>query len=274
MQRPWCTMSGQSQSSDHPQDPIARVNGAPFTAVPEDLFIPPDALRVFLEAFEGPLDLLLYLIKRQNLDVLEIPIASITEQYIGYIEMMNELRLELAADYLAMAALLAEIKSRLLLPRPVEPGQEEADPRAELIRRLQEYQVFKQAAEELDALPRWERDIFEVAVATGTVKVEKRYPEVDLSALVIAFQEVVRRAERLSHHQVLREPLSVRDRMAAILARLRQAALLPFPALFSRQEGKQGAVVAFLALLELCKAGLVETVQAHPFAELQVKARL
>lgn len=179
--------------------PLARVHGSPVHELPDDLYIPPDALEVFLETFEGPLDLLLYLIKRQNLDILDIPVATITRQYIEYIEMMNELRMELAAEYLVMAAVLAELKSRMLLPRP-EPGDDdEADPRAELVRRLQEYECFKKAAEDLDALPRCERDIFELAVGIDHVEIHKPLPEVELKEMLLAFQDVLRRAEQLSH---------------------------------------------------------------------------
>ena len=175
---------------------IALVNGVPFTEIPIDLYIPPDALEVFLETFEGPLDLLLYLIRRQNLDILDIPIAAITKQYIAYIDMMVEMRMELAAEYLLMAAILAEIKSRLLLPRPTTAEAEEEDPRAELVRRLQEYERFKAAAEDLDKLPRCDRDVFELGgVDTSTVTVRKLYPEVDLQDVLTAFADVLRRAD-------------------------------------------------------------------------------
>lgn len=252
--------------------PIAIFKGAPFTELPEDLYIPPDALEVFLETFEGPLDLLLYLIRRQNIDVLDIPIAAITRQYIGYIEMMTELRMELAAEYLLMAAILAEIKSRMLLPRPADAEQEEDDPRAELVRRLQEYERYKAAAEDLDKLPRCERDVFELDVDTSTIKVRKIYPEVDLKEVLIAFQEVLRRAERTTHHRILREPLSVRERMSGILNRLKNSSMVPFRDLFNRAEGRQGAVVSLLAILELCKERLIEIIQEEPLAELHVQA--
>jgi len=251
--------------------PLAFVNGTPFTELPEDLYIPPDALEVFLETFEGPLDLLLYLIRRQNLSVVDIPIADITRQYIAYIEMMSELRIELAAEYLLMAAILAEIKSRMLLPRPASPEQEEEDPRAELVRRLQEYERYKHAAQELDALPRCERDVFETSADTGAIKVKKVYPEVELKEVLLAFQEVLRRAERLTHHQIRREPLSVRERMSSILARLQSQLLIPFPSLFERKEGRHGAVVSLLAILELSKERLIEIIQDEPLGELQVR---
>ncbi len=263
-------MSDPPEPQPPPPEPIAVVKGEPLSVVPDDLFIPPDALEVFLEAFEGPLDLLLYLIKRQNIDILDIPVASITHQYIRYIEMMNAMRMELAAEYLVMAAMLTEIKSRFLLPRPADT-EEEDDPRAELVRRLQEYECFKKASEALDAMPRVERDIFEVHVGTETIKVERKAPDVDLKEVVIAFQEVLRRAEQVSHHHIEREPLSVRERMANILDRLQSVAQLRFSDLFNHQEGRQGAVVSLLAILELCKDGLIEITQSEPLAALHVR---
>ena len=251
---------------------IAVVKGEPFLALPEDLYIPPDALEVFLETFEGPLDLLLYLIRRQNLDILDIPIATITKQYIAYIDMMSEMRMELAAEYLLMAAILAEIKSRLLLPRPESAEADEDDPRAELVRRLQEYERFKAAAEELDRLPRLERDVFEMGgVDTSTVTVRKVYPEVGLQEVLLAFEDVLRRAERSTHHRILREPLSVRERMSGVLSRLQGRPWLAFAELFSRREGKQGAVVSLLAILELSKERLIEIIQEEPLGELRVR---
>ena len=251
---------------------IALVRGTPVTELPEDLYIPPDALEVFLETFEGPLDLLLYLIRRQNLDILDIPIAAITRQYIGYIDMMTELRMELAAEYLLMAAILAEIKSRMLLPRPQDTVAEEDDPRAELVRRLQEYERFKAAAEDLDRLPRCERDVFELGgVDTSTVTVRKIYPPVDMRELLVAFQDVLRRAERTTHHRILREPLSVRERMSLVLAQLRDRPCLAFRDLFRRSEGRQGAVVALLAILELSKERLIEIIQEEPLGDMLVR---
>jgi segregation and condensation protein A len=253
-------------------DVVAIVNGAPITRLPEDLYIPPDALEVFLETFEGPLDLLLYLIRRQNLSIIDIPVADITRQYIAYIGMMNVLHIELAGEYLLMAALLAEIKSRMLLPKPAtEHDEGEMDPRAELIRRLREYERFKTAAERIDALPRLERNSFEVGVDTGSLKVKKVYPEVDLREVLLAFQEVLRRAERSTRHQIQREPLSVRARMAAILDRLRAAASVPFAELFERHEGRPGAVVALLAILELSKERIIEILQEQPLGDLYIR---
>ena len=260
-----------SEPSEAAPAPIALVKGSPLTELPEDLYIPPDALEVFLETFEGPLDLLLYLIRRQNLDVLDIPIAAITRQYIGYIEMMSEMRIELAAEYLLMAAILAEIKSRMLLPRPAEAEQEEEDPRAELVRRLQEYERFKAAAENMDQLPRCERDVFELGVDAGAITVRRIYPQVDLEEVLIAFQDVLRRAERTTHHRILREPLSVRERMSNILNQLKNSPLASFQDLFNRSEGRQGAVVSLLAILELCKERLIEIIQDEPLSELRVR---
>jgi segregation and condensation protein A len=215
---------------------------------------------------------LLYLIRRQNLDILDIPIAAVTKQYIAYIDLMSELRMELAAEYLLMAAILAEIKSRMLLPRPVVAESEEDDPRAELVRRLLEYERYQAAAEGLDKLPRCERDVFELGgVDTSTVTVRKVYPEVDLQDVLLAFADVLRRAERSTHHRILREPLSVRERMSTVLTRLQGKPLLAFPELFNRREGRQGALVSLLAILELCKERLVEIIQEEPLGELYIR---
>ena len=253
--------------------PRAIVQGEPYREVPDDLYIPPDALEVILDTFEGPLDLLLYLIRRQNIDVLNIPIAKITHQYIGYIEMMEQLKLELAAEYLVMAALLAEIKSRMLLPRPPEAEEDEEDPRAFLIRKLQEYEAIKRAAEEIDTLPRFERDVFEARVDVSTIGRHRRQPDVDLKELLLAFQDVLKRAERLTHHQITKEPLSVRERMATILEALNRANHLAFTSCFTRCEGKNGVVVAFLALLELSKETLLDIYQEQPYREIRVRLR-
>jgi segregation and condensation protein A len=254
--------------------PLARVQGVPYQVLPEDLYVPPDALEIVLDAFEGPLDLLLYLIRRQNLDILHIPIAEITQQYISYIEIMDYLRLELAAEYLVMAALLAEIKSRMLLPRPpLSEEQEEADPRAYLIRKLQEYEAIKKVAEEIDLLPRYDRDIFDIHIDVSSIKVDQPMPELELKELLLAFQNVLKRTEQLSHHQITKEPLSVRERMATILEKLNRTDKLPFPALFTRSEGKNGVVVAFLAILELSKEGSINLYQSEPYTEILVSCR-
>lgn len=251
---------------------FAMVNGAPFNQLPDDLYIPPDALEVFLDLFEGPLDLLLYLIRRQNLEIVNIPIAQITQQYITYIQIMGELNLELAAEYLVMAALLAEIKSRMLLPRQSAQEDDEEDPRATLIRRLQEYECIKVAAEELDLLPRIERDIFEIEVDISPLSVEQQLPDVRLKDMLLAFQDVLKRVDQLSHHQITKEALSVRERMAAILANLKGENSLFFSQLFIRKEGRQGVVVSFLAILELGKEGLIEIIQSEPFAEIRIRS--
>lgn len=251
---------------------FAKVNGTPYLQLPEDLFIPPDALEVFLELFEGPLDLLLYLIRKQNLDIVNIPIAQITRQYIDYIQLMTELNLELAAEYLVMAALLAEIKSRMLLPRQAVLEEEEEDPRAELVRRLQEYEIFKDAASQLDQLPRLERDIFNIDIDVSSINVLRVLPAVQLNELLQAFQDVLKRAEQLSHHQITKEPLSVRERMSAILENLKTTDSLFFTQLFNRKEGRHGVVVSFLAILELSKEGLIAIVEGATIAELGICA--
>jgi len=254
------------------QEPaFAIVNGAPFNKLPDDLYIPPDALEVFLDLFEGPLDLLLYLIRRQNLDIVNIPIAQITQQYITYIQLMGELNLELAAEYLVMAALLAEIKSRMLLPRQSEQDDGEEDPRATLIRRLQEYECIKAAAEEMDFLPRVERDIFAVDVDISPLDIAQQLPDIQLKDMLLAFQDVLKRVDQLSHHQITKEALSVRERMATILANLKGKDSLLFSQLFIRKEGRPGVVVSFLAILELGKEGLIEIIQSEPFTEIRVR---
>lgn len=252
--------------------PLAVVLGQPVLQIPQDLYIPPDALEVILDAFEGPLDLLLYLIRRQNLDILDIPVAEITRQYVDYIQTLHDMRFELAADYLVMAAILAEIKSRMLLPRPPSEEGEEEDPRAELVRRLQEYERYKKAAEDLDALPRLERDT-SVAMAHVTDRSTVRLPPpVDLRELLLALQDVLRRAELQGHHAIRREALSVRQRMGELLERLSDGAFHRFEALFAPEEGRLGIVVTFLSLLTLAKEQLVEIVQDAPLAPIYVKS--
>ena len=251
--------------------PFAVVDGEPVVDVPRDLYIPPDALEVFLEAFEGPLDLLLYLVKRQNLDILDIPIAAVTRQYMEYIELMKELRLELAAEYLAMAAMLAEIKSRLLLPQP-ERVEDEDDPRAELVRRLQEYERYKIAAEHLDELPRIGRDLLEVRTSTPHLRIAPPRPKVELDGLLAALVGVLSRAEAYRHHQVRMELLSVRERMSIVLDHVTRTRFVEFTALFTPREGRQGVVVTFLALLELLRESLIDLVQSRPFGPIHVRA--
>ncbi|RDS83819.1 segregation/condensation protein A [Dyella monticola] len=253
--------------------PLAVVRGEPILQMPQDLYIPPDALEVILEAFEGPLDLLLYLIRRQNLDILDIPIAEITRQYMEYIDMMRDvMRLELAAEYLLMAAILGEIKSRLLLPRPpTEEGLEE-DPRAELVRRLQEYERFKRAAEDIDTLPRLERDTVVVLADVGERNVVKLPPPLDLKEMLLALKDVMHRAELFGHHAIKREALSVRQRMGELLSRLDDDQFHRFETLFDVSEGRLGVVVTFLAMLELAKEFLINIVQEEPLAPIYVKA--
>ena len=252
--------------------PVARVRGEAYTELPADLYIPPDALEVFLDAFEGPLDLLLYLIRRQNLDIRDIPIAQITEQYMRYVELMQEMRLELAAEYLVMAAMLCEIKSRLLLPRPPAVEDEEEDPRAELIRRLQEYERFKEAAQDMDALPRLHRDLFPAMAATPSVVRPRREVDVSLRELLAAMSQVMQRAEWSSAHQVQRDALSVRERMTGCLSVLSREHFSGFNELFDPNEGRLGVVVTFLAVLELLKEDLVELVQSEPLAPIYIRA--
>jgi segregation and condensation protein A len=259
----------------HPEQeemPFAIVMGEPYATPPTDLYIPPDALEVFLDAFEGPLDLLLYLIRRQNLDILNIPIAEITDQYIQYIEMMTDLRLELAAEYLVMAAMLAEIKSRMLLPRPVSEEEEGEDPRAELIRRLQEYERYKQAAEDLDSLNHMTRDNFQCHAELVERQVETRDPDVDIREILLALKDVMHRADMFTSHRVEKEPLSVREKMSLVLSRVNSESYTRFTDLFDIGEGRLGVVVTFLAILELLKGSLLELVQADAFAPIHVKA--
>ena len=265
-------MTGLKNASNQSEMPFALVQGEPLTLIPVDLYIPPDALTVFLEAFEGPLDLLLYLIKRQNIDILNIPIAVITRQYMEYIQMMGEIELELAAEYLVMASMLAEIKSRMLLPRPIESADED-DPRAELIRRLQEYEQFKKAAEDLDAIDRLERDIHLTDIKIPQIDIKMPLPEVQIKDLLIAFRDVVNRAEQFASHHLEREPLSVRDRMVIVLNKISADRFTSFEDFFEFDEGRMGVVVSFLAILELLKESLIELVQSEAYAPIYIKAR-
>ena len=264
--------SVRAQAPYQQEMPFAIVEGAPITELPRDLYIPPQALEVFLEAFEGPLDLLLYLIKKQNLDILDIPIAEITRQYMEYVDLMKELRLELAAEYLVMAAMLAEIKSRMLLPRPASEEGEEEDPRAELVRRLQEYERYKKAAQDISELPQLGRDVHEVSAPAPHVEVKRLAPRVSLDDLLHALKDVFARAEMYAHHHVQLEPLSVRERMADILSRVQGDGFTDFTELFTPEEGRRGVVVTLLALLELLKESLVELVQAKTYGPIHVRA--
>jgi len=255
---------------------LGRLFDEPITQLPEDLYIPPEALRVFLEAFEGPLDLLLYLIRRQNLDILAIDVAAITHQYIEYVELMKAMEIELAGEYLLMAAMLAEIKSRTLLPRPPKQGgdDEEQDPRAELIRRLQEYERLKHAAESLAELPRLGRDWFPARAALPSLEARVIHPDVALDELLGALAGILRRAELNQAHQISREGLSTRERMLAIMERLDHEHYTAFEALFTLEEGRAGVIVTFMAILELAKEAMIEIVQNAPLSPIHVRARL
>jgi segregation and condensation protein A len=252
--------------------PFAIVEGKPYTQMPTDLYIPPEALEVILEAFEGPLDLLLYLIRRQNLNILDIPITEITNQYIEYIDLLGEMNFELAAEYLVMAAMLAEIKSRMLLPRPVSEDEEEHDPRAELARRLQEYERFKAAARDIDEMPREYRDY---VIVSAHVESKQHYsipPEVDMRELIMAFKDVLARADLKISHEIKRETLSVRDKMTSLLDTLSQKKFFSFDSLFNPKEGKQGIVVTFLAVLELLKSQILDIVQNENYGQIYIKS--
>ena len=253
--------------------PFAVIQGKELTILPKDLYIPPDALEVILDAFEGPLDLLLYLIRRQNLDILDIDVAEITRQYLGYIELMASIQLELAAEYLVMAAMLAEIKSRMLLPRQQSEDDDEEDPRAELIKRLQEYERFKKAAEDIDELPRMGRDIHRASVEAPDRDQQRPHPDVDIKELVTALADVLKRSEMFESHQVEMEKLSTRERMSQVMENLRDNQFVPFVALFTLEEGRLGVVVTFLAVMELIKESLVEIVQSESFGPIHVKAK-
>ena len=262
----------EKQSPAQAEMPFAVVDGEPLTTLPQDLYIPPYALQVFLEAFEGPLDLLLYLIRRQNIDILDIPIAEITKQYVQYIELMKEMQLELAGEYLLMAAMLAEIKSRMLLPRPEVVEDEEEDPRAELVRRLQEYERFKKAAEDISELPRLERDVFLANADAPERKVVEKLPDVTLKELLLAFHDVLKRAEMFSNLHMQREPLTVSQRMSEILSRIKAGQFTGFSELFDPEEGRMGVAVTFIAILELLREAVIEVVQAEDYAPLHVRA--
>ena len=251
--------------------PFALIQGEPLTVIPQDLYIPPNALEVILEAFEGPLDLLLYLIKRQNIDILEIPLEDTTRQYMEYIDLMQNLKIELASEYLLMAAMLAEIKSRMLLPRPAE-SEDEEDPRAELIRRLQEYERFKTAAQNIDEMPRVNREIHLTNVELPEMHQDKPVPEIELRDVLFAFKDAMARAEMYSHHHIQREALSVRERMSNVLSAITADGFTNYTSLFTIEEGRRGVVVTLLAILELVKEQLIDLVQSEAFAPIHLKA--
>lgn len=251
--------------------PFALIQGEPLTVIPQDLYIPPNALEVILEAFEGPLDLLLYLIKRQNINILEIPLEETTRQYMAYIDMMQILKIELASEYLLMAAMLAEIKSRMLLPRVAE-NEDEEDPRSELIRRLQEYERFKTAAQNIDELPRVQREIYLTDIELPEIHLDKPVPEVDLRDVLFAFKDAMSRADMYSHHHIQREALSVRERMTRVLSAITAEGFTCYTSLFTIEEGRRGVVVTLLAILELVKEQLIDLVQSEAFAPIHLKA--
>lgn len=254
--------------------PLAFVHGEALVEKPEDLFIPPDALEVILETFEGPLDLLLYLIRKQKIDIIDLPILDITKQYMEYVELMQEVKLELAAEYMLMAAILAEIKSRLLLPKPPADEEDEIDPRTELIRRLKEYEIIKHASQELDTLPRMGRDRFAAtAVPAKNIAPEKIHPHVAMADIVLAFAEAMQRAEAFAHHQIEREQLSTRERMSQILQTLKHDSFMTLTDLFTPEEGKAGCVVSFLAILELTKEGLLECMQSDALGVVNIRLK-
>ena len=269
------TMLSADSTGENPAQaemPFAIVAGEAVTELPQDLYIPPYALEVFLEAFEGPLDLLLYLIRRQNLDILDVPIAEITRQYVEYIDLMKEMQLDLVGEYLLMAAMLAEIKSRMLLPQVVSEEEDEADPRAELVRRLLEYERYKKAAESLIGLPQMERDTWQASAEPMKLDVVQKLPDLQLKDLLFAFKEVLARADMLAHHHIQAEPLSVRQRMSEVLERIKTSAFTEFKDLFDPTEGRMGVTVTFLSLLELLKEGLIELAQTEPYSPIHVRA--
>lgn len=268
----YCAMKNiVKQADEAPESVIATISGEAVTKLPVDLYIPPEALKVFLDAFEGPLDLLLYLIRRQNIDILNIPVMRITEQYLEYINIMQDMKIELAAEYLLMAAMLAEIKSRLLLPRPQEEEGDEEDPRAELVRRLQEYERFKKAAEDLDNLPQESRDTFRAKAKPPEFERKMPEPQVDMKELVLAFNNIMSRAKLYAHHKIQLETYSVRERMSIILERLNSSDHVQFSLLFTVEEGRKGAVVTFIAVLALLRDSMIEIVQPENYAPIYLK---
>ena len=262
-----------SNTSEQQELPLAFIAGEAITEVPKDLYIPPDALEIFLEAFEGPLDLLLYLIKRQNIDIMEINVAEITDQYMTYVELMEASQFELAAEYLVMAAMLAEIKSRILLPRREEEGTEEDDPRMELIRRLQEYERYKEAAQKINDLPRMDRNYYLAKAMLPVIERVTPDPDVDLQDMLISLARVLRRADMFEHHHIQLETLSTREKMSEILIRISEHKFVPLVSLLVKEEGRLGIVVTFLAVMELMKDSLIEIVQTDPFGPIHLKSR-
>ena len=261
----------RKQGLPNGQMAFAFVMGEAITEAPTDLYIPPDALEILIEAFEGPFDLLLYLIKRQNLDILLVNVAEITDQYMAYVELMEASQFELAAEYLVMASMLAEIKSRILLPRQEELNVEESDPRLDLLKRLQEYEKFKIAAEGLDKLPRIERDLYPTKAAIPVIEKITVEPEVDLHEMLSILSKALRRADMFESHQIQRDTLSTREKMSEILLRINSENFVPLFSLLSQDEGRLGVVVTFLAIMELLKDSMIEIVQSGPYAAIHVK---
>ena len=249
---------------------LATVQGKNLTSFPEDLYVPPNSLKILLNSFSGPLDFLLYLIKKQNVDILDIDVADITQQYINYVDLMDAMQVELAGDYLVMAAYLAELKSRMLLPKPREEAKED-DPRADLIRRLQEYQRFKEAAAKLDEIPRLNRDFFSASAKLPEFQVESPLVELSLEDLAITLGEVMQRVEQSKSHLINLEQLSTRERMTLILERMKEESFIEFSSLFTLKEGRVGVVITFLAILELLKDSLIEIVQSEEFGPIHIK---
>jgi segregation and condensation protein A len=253
------------------EHPYAIVLGEPLHDLPKDLYIPPHALEIFLDSFTGPLDLLLYLIKKENIDILDIPIMQITTQYMEYVDVMKKIHLELAAEYLVMAAMLAEIKSRMLLPKPASI-EEESDPRAELVRRLREYERYKKAAEDMDVLPRMQRELFPVEVDFKEIKGQERpLPKLELQDLLVVFKDVMSRASMYGHHHVHRESLSIRERMTHILSNLQTQKFISFEKMFDVKEGRLGVVVTLMAILELLRQNLLDIVQTEIYGSIHLK---
>ncbi len=250
--------------------PPAMVQGTRLEDWPTDLYVPPDALQVFLNSFEGPLDLLLYLIQHQNIDILNIPIAEITHQYLQYIDLMKEIQLDLAVEYLVIAAVLTEIKSQMLLPTSSKETEPEPDPRAKLVQQLREYAQYKQAAQDLDALPRIGRDLFIPSIIPPELPKKVIIPNINTSDLIAAMREVMERATFLTSHHVMREPLSVRERMSLILEQMKTTQSIDFVNLFTLEEGRAGVVVTLLAILELARESLIQIIQKQPFEIIQV----
>lgn len=262
-----------TKDTNNSNEPWATVLGQPLGELPRDLYVPSNALKVILGVFTGPLDLLLYLIRRDNINILDIPIAQITAQYMEYITLMKNFNLDLAAEYLVMAAMLAEIKSKMLLPKPVVSDETEEDPRAELVRKLREYEQFKKVAIEFDMLPRIDRDIFTTPVYANVGNITRPLPKLELQELFIAFKRVMERISIRERYEIVREGLSIRERMANVLSSLRQLKFVTFESMLTSAEGKPGAVITFIAILELLRQNLVDIVQAEAYGSIYLNLK-